>query len=272
MTADRLAALTGARQLGLLTLGQARAAGLNDRQVRSRIVAGRLTGPAHGLPLRGDPSDLGGGGARCGARHGLPRGGVPRHGGVLVHRTAVLDSADLRTVRGVPCTSAARTVIDLAARLDADPLRQLVDDVVFDELAGRAALHRRAEALARGRGGVDVVLGLTRPGAEEAFRSWLEREAARVLAEAAVPAPRWNLPVADRHGTIGVVDAEWPEARLILELDGLQFHRTGQQRRADRARDRRLGLASHLVLRFTWSDGRSHPATLLAQVREGLAR
>jgi len=165
-----------------------------------------------------------------------------------------------------------RTVVDLAARLDPDPLRALVDDVVFDGLAAPDDLHRRAVALARGRGRVDVVADVTRPGAHEAFRSWLEREAARVLAEARLPPPRWHLPVADRHGEVGVVDAQWPEARLVVELDGLRFHRTEQQRRADRARDRRLGLAGYLVLRFSWSDVRTRPAVMVAQVREALAR
>jgi len=147
-----------------------------------------------------------------------------------------------------------------------------LDDVLFDELAARAELHRRALALLRGRGGVEVVVDLTRPGAGEAFRSWLEREAARILGEAGVPPPRWNQPIADRHGRVGEVDAQWPEARLVVELDGLRFHRTEQQRRADRARDRRLGLAGYLVLRFTWSDVRTRPAMVVAQVREGLAR
>lgn len=302
MTADQIAARTGARQHGLLTLGQARAAGLTDRQVRSRIAAGRLT------PVRPRVYRFAGvrpsweaevlaavlsAGRRAVASHataaallGLGRvescGRIevtvlrpdnPRGlGGVLVHRSVRLDPADACGVRGVPCTSAARTVIDLAARLDPDPLRALVDDVLYDELARRNELHRRAVTLARGRGGVEVVVGLTRPGAEEAFRSWLEREAARVMTEAGVPSPRWNQPVADRHGKVGAVDAQWPEARLVVELDGLRFHRTEQQRRADRARDRRLGLAGYLVLRFTWSDVRTRPAMMVAQVREGLAR
>lgn len=302
MTADQIAARTGARQHGLLTLGQARAAGLSYRQVRSRVAAGRLT------PVRPRVFRFAGtrpsweaevlaavlsADCRAVASHAtaaallglqrvescgrlevtVQRPDQPRGlGGVLVHRTASLDPADVRSVRGVPCTSAARTVVDLAARLDLDPLRSLVDDVLFDELATRDEVHRRAVALARGRGGIEVVADVTRPGAEEAFRSWLEREAARVLAEAGVPPPRWNLPVEDHHGKIGVVDAQWPEARLVVELDGLRFHRTEQQRRADRARDRRLGLAGYLVLRFTWSDVRARPAMVAAQVREGLAR
>lgn len=184
MTADQLAARTGARQHGLLTLGQARTAGLTDRQIRTRVTTGRLT-PVRPRVYRfagTRPSweaevlaAVLGAGCRAVASHAtaaallglarvescgrlevtVQRPDQPRAlGGVLVHRTTTLDPADLLSVRGVPCTSASRTVVDLAALLEPDQLRALVDDVLFDELAVRKQLHRRAVALARGRGGV----------------------------------------------------------------------------------------------------------------------
>lgn len=47
------------------------------------------------------------------------------------------------------------------------------------------------------------------------------------------------------------VDFHWPELGLIVETDGLRYHRTPQQQGRDRARDQALIAAGFTVLRFT---------------------
>ena len=54
-----------------------------------------------------------------------PRRPLPDIPGVVVHRSPPLHSEDLTTVRGIPCTSVARTLCDMAEELDRPALRQL---------------------------------------------------------------------------------------------------------------------------------------------------
>ena len=47
-------------------------------------------------------------------------------------------------------------------------------------------------------------------------------------------------------------DCVWPEARVIVELDGRAFHDTATAFEADRARDRALAAHGWIVVRVTW--------------------
>ncbi|HYH59643.1 MAG TPA: DUF559 domain-containing protein [Thermoleophilaceae bacterium] len=58
------------------------------------------------------------------------------------------------------------------------------------------------------------------------------------------------------------VDASWPAAKLIVELDSWEFHRTRAAFERDRARDAKLVAAGHRVLRFTWRQLRTEAAWL----------
>lgn len=296
---DRAAARTASRQHGLLTLDQARQAGLTYKQVRTRLDTGRwsivrpcvyrIAGTrqswhvtilsavlaagkgaavshataAHLLGLEGVP-------APPQVEVSVPRSRRPRCRDVLIHRPRDLPAHDLHTVDGVPCTNAVRTLLDLAPRLDDSLLTAVTDDAIYGRLASRRTLHERA-LRADGRSGSDVLVRLTEPGAAAAFRSCLEKEGARVLRVAGLPEPGWNVPVEDRHGRVGVVDACWADQRVIVEWDGLRFHSSDAQRRRDRARDRRLGLARWQVLRYTWLDVRQRPDLVVQQVSEALA-
>jgi very-short-patch-repair endonuclease len=64
------------------------------------------------------------------------------------------------------------------------------------------------------------------------------------------------------------LDFLWPKARLVVETDGLRYHRTPAQQAKDRVRDQALVAAGFTVLRFTHAQVRYDPrhvvATLLA--------
>jgi very-short-patch-repair endonuclease len=51
---------------------------------------------------------------------------------------------------------------------------------------------------------------------------------------------------------IAQVDLFWPEARLVVELDGRTFHSSPAQMATDRRRDANLAALGVVVLRFTW--------------------
>ena len=64
---------------------------------------------------------------------------------------------------------------------------------------------------------------------------------------------RFNVPLTDADGFVGLVDAVHDPGRLVVELDGEEFH--GDDRfQADRTRDQRLQALGYVVLRFTWQD------------------
>jgi len=190
---------------------------------------------------------------------------------VIVHRTRRLEECDVVDVEGIACTSPARTLIDMAAKVDRPMLTALVDDSLGLGLVGRAWLKRRAEALRNGRSGVGLIVNLTADGAEGNFRSWLERRAAFILETGQIPRPIWNHPVHEAGRLLGIADACWQTARLIAEFDGLRFHSTPQQRRDDATRERNLVLAGWRVLRFTWQDVEQKPQTVVEALRTALA-
>lgn len=296
---DRDAAVLATRQDGLLSLRQCREVGLTRSQVTSRVARGRWEQIRPGVSrIRGTRPTWAGqvlaavlaAGPGAVASHAtaarllglqrapvpeaveitVPRPRHPRLAGVAVHQSRELSPLDLVRVGAVLCTSGPRTLVDLGSRLGDDLLTALVDDAVFGGVAERGAVHRRAAELAAGRGGSGVLIRLTAPDAGETFRSWLEREAARALHEAGVPEPEWNVVVTDGQGVVGEVDACWRVARVVVEFDGLRFHSSDEQRRADRARDRRLTLAGYRVLRYTWLDVRRRPEMVATQIGEAL--
>lgn len=201
----------------------------------------------------------------------VPQGHRDELWDVVVHRTRRLEECDVVEAQGIACTSPARTLIDLAAKVDRHLLTALIDDSLGLGLVGRAWLTRRAEALRSGRPGVGLILNLTGEGAEGNFRSWLERRAAFVIEAGQIPRPIWNHPVHEAGRLLGIADACWQTARLIAEFDGLRFHSTPQQRRDDAARERKLVLAGWRVLRFTWQDVEQKPQSVVEALRTALA-
>jgi hypothetical protein len=176
------------------------------------------------------------------------RGGPRRHGGVLVFRSSALDG-NSDVLRGIPITSAERTVQDLAAHVstralaravrEAVRLRQTTVSKLVDQVGkdpGRRGSRRLSAALARYTG-----LPLERA------RSGAEVRALEALRDAGVPMPRLNANVAG-----GEADLSWARLRLIIEVDGGPFHLdigadADKQARWEAAGWRVLRLPSHVV-------------------------
>jgi very-short-patch-repair endonuclease len=97
--------------------------------------------------------------------------------------------------------------------------------------------------------------------------SELEGRFLRLCARAGLPLPEPN-----RHVLGYRVDCLWPERRLVVELDGYEFHRGRDAFESDRERDSRLRLAGYLVLRFTWRQVMDRPGQVVALLFQELAR
>lgn len=95
---------------------------------------------------------------------------------------------------------------------------------------------------------------------EERFLEWRERWT--------VPVPQFNVRLHDI-----LVDAHWPNANLVVELDGADNHRSKAQLRRDMANDLTLRGYGISVLRYEWTQlhmqGRPIRDEILAQLSRG---
>ena len=66
------------------------------------------------------------------------------------------------------------------------------------------------------------------------------------------------------------VDFLWPEAMLIVEVDGMTKYAEAGELQREKQRQNRLMAEGYVVLRFTWADVVHRPEAVLASVREVL--
>jgi Protein of unknown function (DUF559)/Transcriptional regulator, AbiEi antitoxin len=172
-----------------------------------------------------------------------------RHKGIRVHRSRTLTDADVTVHFGIPVTTPARTLLDLAEVLDTPSLTRAVNEA---RLRHKSTLPELRELLTRSPGRatrrlrpfLEDTTGPTRSAFEDAFR--------RFVARYDLPTPEINQVVAGEE-----VDFLWRRERLIVELDGREFHQ--HRFEEDREKDAILVSAGFSVVRVTW-DRLSHHA------------
>lgn len=278
-----------ARQHGAISREQLLRGGLTRRAIEHRISTGRLYPLARGVYAVGRP-DL--------PRHGLlmvavlscgpgavvshesaaalwgirrARGSIidvtvppaarRRRPGVRLHRHD-LDPADRAARDRVPTTGIHRTLLDLAAGLRRDPVEAAVNEA--DKL-GLTTPDRLRSDLERyeGHRGVALLREILDRGTFALTDSELERRFLRLARRAGL-----GLPQTGRRVNGFKVDFFWPELGLVVETDGLRYHRTAGAQARDRLRDQAHAAAGLTALRFTNAQVRYEPrqveATLTA--------
>ena len=286
-----MATLAGARH-GVVTRRGLLAAGLSDGEIKRRVRAGVLLVEYRGVYRLGHraPSVE----ARCLAAveacgegavlAGLAAGwlwalvraaAVPlieiwgpterRIEGILCRRTRRMDARDVSVLRGVPVTSVARTLVDLAAVLGPDDLARSCHEAgvrygttpaeVEAVLARRPNSPGARSLRAVLRGDVRVTL------------SALERRFLGVLRAAGLPLPETNRVAGGRR-----VDCRWPEYRLTVELDGYRYHRSRHAWEQDRLREREARARGDEFRRYTYGDVLEDPRYLLRELSALLGR
>lgn len=169
-----------------------------------------------------------------------------------LHHPRDLTPGDITTVRGVPVTTAMRTLADLAATPDAAGLDRAIRQAERLRLLDMRALE---PYLRRGRAGTANLRTALAAFDEGAItREELERRMLALVKQAKLPPPQCNVPV-DRF----VVDFLWPHHGLVLETDGWQDHGTRSAFENDRARDVVLAQHGLRVVRFTWRQLQREP-------------
>jgi hypothetical protein len=190
-------------------------------------------------------------------------------GDIEIHRSRLLGAADVTTVDGIPVTSVARTLLDLAGVLRPGDLMVAIDRAerldLFDLTAVVEVLGR-----ARGRRGAGLLRRAVAAYQHSTQKTKLERNFKRLLEHAPdIPSPSFNALVDGETGT-HEVDAFWQERALAVQVDGFEFHRTRRDRERDAASDADLELAGYRVMRFTWDDVTVHGERTLRRLRLGM--
>jgi very-short-patch-repair endonuclease len=201
----------------------------------------------------------------------VPRWRNIRRIGVIVHTTQRLDRIDRAMVDGLPVTSAARTLIDLASMTPQDAMTAALDGALRDGLVSESFLHARiAQLRGKGRHGVPALLSVIE-GAEitRGAHSWLERELLRLVAAAKLPPPLTQQVLGRRGDRLIRVDFRWPGTPVVVEVMGYRWH-TADQQKDDLERANRLTLDGFLVIQLTYRHVVEEPVYVVERIVEAL--
>lgn len=194
------------------------------------------------------------------------RSGHRRPHGVRLHQTRSLPLEHVTVEAGIPVTTPERTLLDLAARLDA---RQLERALVAADRASHIRwpeLHRVVEeGIGRkGRGMLRRLCHQVDPGAVET-RSNPEIDFLALCREAGLPTPAVNVLVEGR-----LVDFLWSRERLVVEVDSYRYHGDRAAHQRDSESTIALMAAGYKVLRPTDRTIEANPGPVMQLIRNSL--
>jgi hypothetical protein len=192
--------------------------------------------------------------------------------GIDAHRDGSLRPPDRTEERGIPCTSVARTLLDLAAVVSPRELRNAVTQAEVERVFDLASMRELIERSARRRGVARLRLAIAQHDPrDERTRGRLERRFLEFCRQSSLPLPAVNVPL-----VIGGIPLEadflWRDACLIVEADDRYSHLTVTAFEKDRRRDQRLSAAGWQVIRCTWRQVWDDPEELARTLRILLAR
>ncbi len=291
---DRTAARLAGAQKGNISHAQLRAAGLTGRAIGHRIARGNLHPRHRGVyalghlalpPFSAEMAAV----LACGPRALLshssaahlwgfrPAGTdqiidvtvisrqVRQRPGIRAHRATELSREDVCQRNGIPVTSAARTLIDVASTLEDRQLERALHEALVSKLLN---LEQMRVALARypRRRGCARLVELSRSSQMTVTRSGGEEALYRLIRKSGLPQPDVNARI-----DIWTVDFYWPQFRLVVEVDGSDFHRTRWSVERDRRKDLDLR-GRHLdVLRFAGAHVKRQPEMVLVTIARAMS-
>ena len=280
----KLARLAGSSH-GVVTRAQLLRAGITSEEIKQRLRRGTLLREHQGVYRVGHRSPsveacylaavlACGKGALlsgCAAGHllGLLKGAAPppevttptkcRVAAVKTRRSRV-DRREATTWRGIPVTTVARTLVDLAAELDSDDLARACHEAGVRH--GTTPAHVEAVLDPRPRSaGAAKLRGILR-GEVRVTLSKLESRFLARLREAGLPLPQTNRSAGTRR-----VDCRWPERQLTVELDGYRYHHSRHAWENDRRREREARSRGDDFRRYTYGDVFEDPRLMLDELR-----
>jgi very-short-patch-repair endonuclease len=185
----------------------------------------------------------------------------PRASGVTVHRRARIRPSEVTTRYEIPVTTPVQTLIDLATCSSPGALEAAVNDAdkldLIDPETLRSALDEHV-----GEPGVRILRDLLDRRTFTLTDSELERRFLALARRAELAKPQTQQRVNGFR-----VDFHWPDLGLVVETDGLRYHRTPAQQAADRRRDQAHAAAGLTPLRFSHSQVVFEPGSVEATLR-----
>lgn len=213
---------------------------------------------------------------------GFPRGPVEvttprrwrqRADPACVHSSRLLLPEHVTRVEGIPTTSAARSLIDLAAVLRPGQLARAFDNCLARGIVTTAAVEDATRLLAsRGRAGIALMRLLLdeRSYGYVALPSELEALFLAVVRDAGLPEPERQVDVGGSEW-VGRVDFAYPRRKLLIELDSRRHHTALLDLESDRIRDNRLTSSGWRIVRITWAQLTTSPEEVVSLLRQLLA-
>jgi hypothetical protein len=189
-----------------------------------------------------------------------------RRPGLVVHRRPNLRREDTGTFERIPVTSPVQTLVDLAPRLERLDLERAVNEADKYGLVSPPQL-RKALARRGGEPGVAILRRLLDRRTFRLTRKQLEQRFLPLASGAGLPVPQTKQIVNGYE-----VDFYWPDLGLVVETDGLTYHRTPAEQARDRLRDQAHTAAGLTQLRFTHEQVRYEPEHVLRVLRATASR
>jgi very-short-patch-repair endonuclease len=193
------------------------------------------------------------------SRHNLP--------GIRCHYDRALHGEDRTVIEAIPVTSLARTYLDLAEIVDHG---HLIDLLEAGQRQNKLDVRAIEAVIARnpGRHGIRPLTTAIAELSDDPplLQSHLERAFRALIRDHGLPEPQYNVYVEDE-----LVDAVWREQRLVVEVDGWNYHRTRRSFQNDRRRDRKLLRAHWRAARFTGDEVTYETGAVAAELSELLS-
>jgi very-short-patch-repair endonuclease/predicted transcriptional regulator of viral defense system len=270
-----------ARQHGIVTRKQLLALGFSSKAIEHRIRRGRLFPVSQGVYAVGWPALsrkrrwmaavlAGGEGAALSHRSAaalweigsedtrridisVRRRCELRRPGVRFHGRPTVSAEEIVSRDDIPVTAPVQTLVDLATELDLLPLERAVNDADKRGLVDPEALR---EELARFSGEPGV--GPLRVLLDKLFFRLSDSDL-EIYFRRIVKSAKLLMPLSKQRVNNFEVDFFWPEFGLVVETDGLRYHRTPSAQTRDARRDRAHIMAGMTPLRFTHYEVRYEP-------------
>lgn len=194
----------------------------------------------------------------------LLRGGIRKHPGIHVRRAASLHSDEVTELDGIPITTPARTILDLAATTSPRELERALAQALARRLTTTGELGKLL-GRARGRRGTAVLRAWLEGQGPALTRSEAEERLLTLIRKARLAEPEVNVRVSGFE-----VDFYWRAHRLVAEVDGFAFHAAAEPFENDRRRDFALASSGISVVRVTWKRLVKEPEVVLGQLAQAL--
>ncbi len=195
------------------------------------------------------------------------RGGSHRsRPGIRFHRARSLDPRDTTRIHGIPCTTPARAILEIAPQLSDARLKRLVRKAQAEKLAS----VRQFESMLRranGHPAANRIAAIIASGAAPTY-SGDEDAVLDLVLDSGFEHPEVNQRLvvgAATRRTPYFPDLRWPAQHLILEIDSA-WHDDPLSQQLDAERQAELEAAGERVLRTTKEQALADPAQLIARL------